>query len=80
MNTPTPPRDCKHGKLARKCDICELESDLAAAQEALRGMIDLAEFWINREDRSGMSEERYKIWLALGHQSNAMKRAKGVLK
>lgn len=25
-----PPRDCKHGQLARSCDICELESDLAA--------------------------------------------------
>jgi|HubBroStandDraft_6_1064221.scaffolds.fasta_scaffold1527825_1 hypothetical protein len=25
-------RDCKHGQLARSCEICDLESQLAAAQ------------------------------------------------
>jgi hypothetical protein len=25
-----PPRDCKHGQLARSCNICDLERELAA--------------------------------------------------
>lgn len=37
-------RDCKHGQLARSCRICELERDLAAAQqEAITagGVVDI---------------------------------------
>lgn len=26
-------RDCKHGRLARKCEICELEADLKELRE-----------------------------------------------
>lgn len=30
MTTPPTPRDCHHGKLARACDECEHEADMAA--------------------------------------------------
>lgn len=31
-------RDCKHGQLARSCEICELEEDLALAKFFLATM------------------------------------------
>lgn len=81
-----PPRDCEHGQLARSCEICELKRELAAVtaeRYTLRGivasLIDLAEFWINRNDRRTMSEQEYATWLRLGHRSNAMQRAKAAI-
>ncbi len=64
-----------------KCDA--LRAELAEARrgaEALRivlaKMIDLAEFWINREDTRNKSDEEYRIWLALGHRSNSLQAAR----
>lgn len=34
MTTPTP-MECEHGQLARSCNICELERDLAAAKDTI---------------------------------------------
>jgi len=46
---------------------------LAAERDALRGllarMIDMAEFWINRDKRPQMSEQEWKTWHACGHGS-----------
>lgn len=44
--------------------------------EALRAMIDLAEFWINHRQERRMCEEQYKVWIALGHESSAMVKAR----
>lgn len=80
-------RDCIHGHLARSCELCAAQNDHATACEQneklralLKGMIDLAEFWINREDTRGKSESEYRTWLALGHHSNALRNARNVLK
>jgi len=42
-------------------------------------MIDLAEFWINREDRREISYEQWRAWHALGHGSNIMREARAAL-
>ena len=55
------------------------EARIKALEDALRGMKELAEFWINREDTRDISKERYEVWLALGHRSKAMERAREVL-
>ena len=34
-NTYRSPRDCKHGQLARSCEICDLEQQLAASNEEI---------------------------------------------
>jgi hypothetical protein len=47
--------------------------------EALNSMIDLAEFWINHRQERHMSEEQYRVWLALGHESNAMIKARAAI-
>ena len=58
-----------------------LDSDTAAPDllEALNSMIDLAEFWINHRQERYMSEEQYRVWLALGHKSNAMIKARAAI-
>lgn len=56
------------------------DARIAELEGALRGLIDTAEYWIDREDRRGMSETQYNAWLALGHNSKAMKRAREALK
>ena len=48
--------------------------------EALKPMIDLAEFWINHRQERRMSEQEYKVWIALGHESNAMLKARAAIK
>ena len=47
---------------------------------ALKPMIELAEFWINHRQERHMSEEQYKVWIALGHESNAMLKARVAIK
>jgi len=37
----TEPRDCKHGRLARSCEICELENELAIADELREKMASI---------------------------------------
>jgi hypothetical protein len=52
--------------------------------DRLRGslveIIDLAEYWINQASYRNMSKTDYEVWIALGHHSNAMRKAKTVLK
>jgi hypothetical protein len=40
--------------------------------ELLRGVIDLAGYWINRTDTRGMSKADYMSWVSLGHESKAL--------
>lgn len=57
----------------------EIES-LKAERDTLRGilcrMVQLAEFWINREDIRGYSARQYKTWHALGYGSSTMRAAR----
>lgn len=72
-----------------ECPICkssavkdklgEQEAELVRMREALKKSIDLAEFWINREDTRDYSEGAYRTWLALGHQSKTMMEIKAAL-
>ncbi len=50
----------------------DVSRDLERQIAVLQGMIELAEYWINREDRRGHSEEQFRAWRALGHDSHAM--------
>lgn len=57
-----------------------LTAEVERLRAALTGMIDLAEFWIDQNRETGMSKERYEVWLSLGHQSNAMLTARAELR
>ena len=57
-----------------------LKAQRDALLEALKPMIDLAEFWINHRQERRMSEQEYKVWIALGHESNAMLKARAAIK
>jgi hypothetical protein len=59
--------------------LLDAAAEHAVLREALAGMIEMAEFWINREDIRGATEDRYNLWLALGHRSDAMVKAKAAL-
>lgn len=73
-------RDAEKEEIMTICAAgAESERQLHEAREALREMKELAEFWINREDRRGMCESAWKTWRALGHGSKAMLRARAVL-
>jgi len=37
----TEPRDCQHGRLARSCEICELEAELAIAEDLREKMASI---------------------------------------
>lgn len=67
-------RECKHGQLARSCNICELERELAAAQERInkseadiaamttyaKTQQDRAQAAEARAEASAMDAERYR--------------------
>lgn len=48
---------CEHGSLKRKCHICELESDLKIAVEALRKMDDRKEPMMPRSQMARIAKE-----------------------
>ena len=56
------------------------EAEVERLRFVLRGTVELAEFWINREDLRGISESEWKTWHALGHGSHAMAAARAALK
>lgn len=71
---------------AFKIQIRQLQSELAgerAERDALLGilcrMVDLAEFWINREDRREYLEQQYKTWYALSYGSSTMRDARDAI-
>lgn len=71
-------------ELVRQCDDSDRELVAALARidaltEALAGVVDLAEFWIGRGMEPDMSEERYRIWTALGYHSHKLRSAKALL-
>lgn len=49
-------------------------------RDAVKGGIDLAEFWIERGREVNMSEERYSTWLSLGYHSNSLQKMRAALK
>jgi hypothetical protein len=53
-------------------EIARLTAEVERLRAALPKMIELAEFWIEQGRETGMSKERYEVWLALGHRSKAM--------
>jgi hypothetical protein len=59
--------------------IADLKKENDELWEALREMKELVEFWINREERRGMSNYEYRTWHQLGHGSNAMQRVRALL-
>jgi hypothetical protein len=60
-------------------EIDRSRAEVAQLRALLRNMVELAEFWINREDRRQFSEHEYRTWRALGHDSSAMKAARAAL-
>jgi hypothetical protein len=66
------------GKAERQIDRLTTQRD--ALLGAIKPMIDLAEFWINHHQNRHMSEQEFKVWLALGHESNAMLNARAAIK
>ncbi len=59
--------------------LSAVEAQRDALLEALKLMIDHAEFWINHHQKRHMSEQEFKVWLALGHESNAMLNARSAI-
>ena len=57
----------------------DLAARVARLEDALRGMLELAEYWFMRENRRGYSEEQYKAWYSLGFDSNEFKNARAAL-
>lgn len=53
--------------------------DVKMMVEALTELIYTAEYWINTAGKPGMSEQEYRTWLTLGHQSKGMRLAKKAL-
>ena len=66
----------------RMVDLAKAEAQRDALLEAIKPMIDLAEFWSNhhQNQKRHMSEQDFKVWLALGHESNAMLNARAAIK
>ena len=62
------------------CEVDDLRAQRDALLEALKPMIDLAEFWINHRQERRVSEEQYNVWIALGHESSAMLKARAAIK
>jgi hypothetical protein len=61
-------------------EVHRLYAQRDALLEALKPMIDHAEFWINHHQKRHMSEQEFKLWLALGHESSAMLNARAAIK
>ena len=60
-------------------EIERLKAERDALLVILCRMVDLAEFWINREDRREYSEQQYKTWHALGYGSSTMRDARAAI-
>jgi hypothetical protein len=59
--------------------LSAVEAQRDALLEALKPMIDLAEFWIDHRQERRMSEREYKVWMAFGYESNAMRKARAAI-
>ena len=60
--------------------LVRAEAQRIALLEAIKPMIDLAEVWINHGQKGHMCEQEFKVWLALGHESDAMRNARAAIK
>lgn len=61
-------------------EIDRLEEENYSLKSLLKELVELAEYWINQGIEPDFSHERYETWLALGHKSVAMRKAKNMLK
>jgi hypothetical protein len=70
------------GDLGSENSMLEVSSlreqrDVLAARNAV--LIELAEFWINREEARCKSDAEYQVCLTFGHQSHALRNARAAL-
>lgn len=49
--------ECKHGQLARKCYICELEAELAEARRDVAELLTLSDIAVKVENRAALVAE-----------------------
>ncbi len=61
-------------------EINRLRAEVEALRQCLKNALDLAEFWILREDRRAMSESEFQTWRNLGYQSNAFLNGRSALR
>jgi len=59
--------------------LTQLEAEVERLRALLKSTVDLAEYWINREERRGMSEGEWRTWHSLGYGSNTMISAHALL-
>ncbi len=59
--------------------LAELEAEVERLRALLKSTVELAEYWINREERKGMSEGEWRTWHSLGYGSNTMISARAEL-
>ena len=52
-------RDCVHGSLARSCEVCELEAELAAARTGHRAAVRALSQALGERDRLADGIQRY---------------------
>lgn len=52
---------------------------IAELEATLSDCVDLTEWWINHGREPRMTESAYRAWLALGHRSDALLRAKAAI-
>jgi len=75
--------DCKNSWLFRHRQDRPFMHEYQQERNELLGLLraskELAEFWINRGSAPGMTQTEYNVWLALGHQSNAMNAIRATL-
>ena len=75
------PRDCKHGQLARSCNVCELEAEVAALRlvvEAFAAAQDLRDEIGSFYDPTQKPREYANLgerWIAASKEADAALRA-----
>jgi hypothetical protein len=61
------PRDCRHGRLARSCDLCERDADIVALRSALveaeRALDVTADNLRHLGPNGGPVFAAYEVWL-----------------
>jgi hypothetical protein len=77
------PSECINGCPPNQvCDFCQYAPArrIAELEDLLRDAVDALEYWFNRENMNGISEQDYKMWHALGYGSRSYRNAKAALR
>lgn len=61
-------------------ELATVTAERDGLKVALSRLMDTCEYWIDHGKQPDMSEEDYKLWLATGHQSDAVLAAKELLR